>query len=60
MEVRATSEDEGKRGTKLTLYIFMDNHKSDSDIEEDGSAHSLTRRQIFSYHDPCGLFTVAV
>ena len=42
MEVRATSEDEGKRGTKLTLYISMDNHKSDINVEKDGNAHSLT------------------
>ena len=34
------SEDEGKRGTKLTLYISMDNHESDLNIEEDGSARS--------------------
>ena len=48
------SEDEGKRGAKLTLYISMDNHKTDS------NAHSLTHRKTFSYRDPCCLFTVAV
>ena len=33
-------EDEGKRGTKLTLYISTDNHKSGINIEEHGSARS--------------------
>ena len=40
MEELGASEDEEKRGTKLTLYISMDDHKSDINIEEDGSAHS--------------------
>ena len=53
-------EDEGKRGRKLTLYISMDNHKSGINLQEDGNAHSPTHRKTFSYHDQCGLSTVAV
>ena len=35
------SEDEGKRGTKLTLYISMDNHQSGINTEEDGTLTHL-------------------